>query len=811
MRFLSPVAVAVAMASLAACSGSEPPANAPGSGTGTDGEFDARITRTDFGIPHIVADDYGSLGYGFGYAFAEDNICVLLEDLVTIRGERARYFGRDGSYTIRANGATTGNIDSDFFWKLVATDEAVQRLNDSASAQVRDATAGYAAGLNRYIRELQADEHPGRHEACRDAEWLAEISTDDMYRRYYRLGILAGASAIATEIATATPPLLSLPTGSEQEVAARSGTDPQQLRRAIETGEITSEDVPFGEPLPIGSNMYGLSGEATTTGESMLFGNPHFPWSGTERLYAAHLTIPGEADIMGSTLYGIPAILIGFNDNFAWSHTVSTAHRFTFYQLAINLLDAKQYLYDGELRDIEEVPLEIEVLEDDGSITTETRTLHRSHYGPMLEIEAAGLPVLGWDNTRAYTLRDANAENDRLLDQFFAWNRADSLDEFKRLHGGILGVPWVNTIATGPGGEAYYGDITVVPNVTDEQKADCQAPIIGGLVDMLMPGLPVLRGNSADCEWQSDDDAPAPGIFGPADLPKLERADWVHNCNDSYWLTHPDEPLTGFDRIIGDEEAERTLRTRLCILQIQDRLAGTDGREGNRFSFEQLKDVTVSAQIYSERLARDTVLGELCNGQDAACNALTAWDGTGSPDSEGAHLWREFWREASSANTLWQTPFSTEDPVNTPRDLNTNALAVRQALGNAVDRIEGLGIALDAPLRELQISGVNDADGSPIPVPGGEQFEGAFTIAGSETLSEAGYPVTFGNSYIHAVTWEDGQVRAEGFVTYSQSTDPASPHYSDFTEAYSERAWHRFPFRRSEIEAKAIRDYRISQ
>ena len=208
MRFLSPVAVAVAMASLAACSGSEPPANAPGSGTGTDGEFDARITRTDFGIPHIVADDYGSLGYGFGYAFAEDNICVLLEDLVTIRGERARYFGRDGSYTIRANGATTGNIDSDFFWKLVATDEAVQRLNDSASAQVRDATAGYAAGLNRYIRELQADEHPGRHEACRDAEWLAEISTDDMYRRYYRLGILAGASAIATEIATATPPLL---------------------------------------------------------------------------------------------------------------------------------------------------------------------------------------------------------------------------------------------------------------------------------------------------------------------------------------------------------------------------------------------------------------------------------------------------------------------------------------------------------------------------------------------------------------------------------------------------------------------------
>lgn len=789
---------------LAACGG-----GSNDDGPGASGDYDARITRTEFGIPHIVADDFGSLGYGFGYAFAEDNVCVLLEDLLTIRGERARYFGRDGSYTIRASGSTANNVDSDFFWKLVATDEVVSNLRDTASREVRDATAGYAAGLNRYIRELQGGEHAERHQACRDAAWLTEISTDDMYRRYYRLSILAGASALTSEIANVTPPLLGRSDGSD--AASVDGTDPERLRRAIEAGEITPEDMPLSRPLPIGSNMYALGGETTTTGQSMLFGNPHFPWSGTERLYAAHLTIPGELDIMGSTLYGVPAILIGFNNDFAWSHTVSTAHRFTFYQLVVNPLNPMEYFYEGELRRIEEVPLEIEVLEEDGSLSTETRSLYRSHFGPMVEISAAGLPVLGWDLLRGFTLRDANAENNRLLDQFFAWNRADSFDEFKRLHGEILGVPWVNTIATGPGAEVYYGDVTVVPNVTDEQKADCQSPIIGPLVDQLMAGLPVLRGNRAECEWQTDADAPAPGIFGPANLPTLERSDWVHNCNDSYWLTNPAEPLTGFDRIIGDENAERTLRTRLCILQIQDRLAGSDGLNGNRFSFEQLKDVTVSSQIYSARLARDAVLADLCDDNQPACDVIANWDGTGSPDSRGAHLWREFWREASGANNLWQTPFSNEDPVNTPRDLNTGALGVGRALGDAVDRIEGLGIALDAPLGELQVSGVNDADGAAIPVPGGEQFEGAFTIAGSGTLSENGYPVTFGNSYIHAVTWENGRVRAEGFVTYSQSTDPANPHFSDFTEAYAERAWHRFPFSRAEISAQSIREYRISE
>lgn len=800
------VSALCAGAMLAGCGDSVPAGSDDGSNG--PGGFDVRITRTEFGIPHIVADNFRSGGYGFGYAFAEDNICVLLEDLLTIRGERARYFGRDGSYSIPAAGVTTPNVDSDFFWKLSATDAVVEDLRANASQQVRDATAGYAAGLNRYIRELQEGEHPGRHAACRDAEWLHEITEDDIYRRYFRLAVIASSSVLSNEIANATPPLLSLPDLLSVE---------SRIESAVASGEIDPRGLPWpfnGEELPAGSNMYGIGAEASATGEAMLFGNPHFPWSGTERLYIAHLTIPGTMDIMGATLYGVPAILIGFNDHFAWSHTVSTAFRFTLYHLLINPLNPYQYFYEGSLREIERVPLEIEVLEDDGSISTEQRTLHRSHFGPILELVEFGIPILGWDNLRAYSLRDANAENNRLLDQFFAWNTAESLDEFKRLHGEILGIPWVNTIAAGPGQPVYYGDVSVVPNVPDAKVADCQPPILGPLVGSLVPGLPLLRGNRSACEWDSDPDAPAEGIFGPSNLPTLERTDWVHNCNDSHWLTNPAEPLTGFARIIGDEEAQRTLRTRLCALHVLDRLDGSDGLDGTGFTFEQLQDITVSSQLYSERLARQTVLNELCDddGLQAACDVLANWDGTGSPDALGAHVWREFWRFAQSASNLWDTPFDVNDPVNTPRDLNTGDSTVASALGNAVERIDNAGVALDAPLGSLQISGVStDPEGNPIPVPGGEQFEGAFTIAGSRTLGQAGYPVTFGNSYIQAVTWENGRVQAKGFLTYSQSTDPASPHFSDFTQEYAERRWHRFPFTRAEIDAQAISDIRLSE
>src|ERR1700710_334858 len=58
----------------------------------------ARITRTAYGIPHIVASDYESLGFGEGFATAETSICNLADTVMTARGERSRYLGPDKRY-----------------------------------------------------------------------------------------------------------------------------------------------------------------------------------------------------------------------------------------------------------------------------------------------------------------------------------------------------------------------------------------------------------------------------------------------------------------------------------------------------------------------------------------------------------------------------------------------------------------------------------------------------------------------------------------------------------------------------------------
>ena len=53
----------------------------------------ADIRRTSFGVPHIRAENERGLGYGIGYAYAQDNLCLLANEIITVNGERSRYFG----------------------------------------------------------------------------------------------------------------------------------------------------------------------------------------------------------------------------------------------------------------------------------------------------------------------------------------------------------------------------------------------------------------------------------------------------------------------------------------------------------------------------------------------------------------------------------------------------------------------------------------------------------------------------------------------------------------------------------------------
>ena len=172
------------------------------------GGLHATIRRTSHGIPHIVADDFSGLGFGFGYSFAKDNLCVLAETYVTVNGERSRYFGPDGSYTQGGNGASSTNLNSDFFFQRIIDNHTIERLLELAPPrgprpELKDGVHGFVAGYNKYLRETGVDNLPDS--SCRGKPWVREISEMDAYRRFYQLGLIASQGVAIDGIGGAQP------------------------------------------------------------------------------------------------------------------------------------------------------------------------------------------------------------------------------------------------------------------------------------------------------------------------------------------------------------------------------------------------------------------------------------------------------------------------------------------------------------------------------------------------------------------------------------------------------------------------------
>jgi acyl-homoserine-lactone acylase len=128
------------------------------------GPYDVEVRWTSFGIPHVIADDYGSLGFGSGYAFAQDHLCTFADQIVMVRSERSKYFGED-------------YLDQDFALKALRMVRYAEEGFLSLDRELRDTIVGYAAGYNQYLADTSSSALP---EACRDVSWVKPISHIDL-------------------------------------------------------------------------------------------------------------------------------------------------------------------------------------------------------------------------------------------------------------------------------------------------------------------------------------------------------------------------------------------------------------------------------------------------------------------------------------------------------------------------------------------------------------------------------------------------------------------------------------------------------
>ncbi|MAS55585.1 MAG: peptidase S45 [Pimelobacter sp.] len=757
--------------------------------------FAAKIRFTEHGIPHVTAKNFGSLGFGSGYGAAQASICTLADTLVTGRGERSRWFGADGTYTDYVT-LEASNLQIDAFVTDLHNRRVVEKLLRSKAGPGKQASAmvrGYVAGINKWLRTNKVTDP-----ACKGDGYLTpDAKPIDVWYGVYLANLLASAGVFVKEIVDADPPNLDDP--GLPEIPLRAAAYDEDDRAALLTALGKDPESPFG------SNATAIGGGETSTGKGMLLGNPHFPWFGRYHFTQQHLTIPGRYDVAGASLVGSPVVNIGFNNDVAWSHTVSTAYRFTPYEYP--LLGRTTYVTGSGPKELERRVVKVTVLKPNGKLATVREDLYRTETGYVVDSPATFMP---WSVASVWSIRDANGEHLRTLDTFLDMGKAKNVRDLLRRQDKGGGMPWVNTTAADRKGNALYADHSVVPHVSNAMKNQCLTPV-GTLVDQLagLPGLDGTRAKGA-CAWGTDADAQRPGIFGPQNLPRAIRRDWVMNANDSYWLPNPEERLEGFATIIGCEECQRTMRTRMVSQYVIDRLQGKRKETPRSLAAHQHANRLRAAEVMRQGGSLDDVCD--ATGETEACAVLEAWDGRSETDSVGTHIFEEFIARVPDDLQLWRVQFDPDNPLNTPRGLNTSSPAVVTAMQEAIDALRQQKIPFDKPWGELQVAG--DPGAPPIALGGGtgDSAGNANALASRGALSNTGRyrAVSYGSSHIQSIAFlPKGRLSTRTILTYGQDEDPASPYSVDQTRLFGQGKWVRFAWTGKQIKRDLVRTVRI--
>ena len=715
----------------------------------------ADIRRTSYGVPHIRAFDERGLGVGMGYAYAQDNVCLLANEVVTVNGERAKFFGPDQATLEERN-----NLASDVFFNWLNTPEAVAAFWKAQSPQMQQRLEGYVAGYNRYLKEQGAPAH------CQ-AAWVRPLVVQDLVKLTRRLLVEGGVGQFAEALVGATPPQATADVQSDAKGFALAAANQQRFT------------------LDRGSNAVAVGRDRSFNGRGMLLANPHFPWLGGMRFYQMHLTIPGQLDVMGAALPGLPVVNIGFNQHVAWTHTVDTSKHFTLYRLTLDPKDATRYLLDGKSIPLEKTAVTVQVKQADGSLKAVSHNVYSSQFGPVVQWPGK----LDWDSHYAFSLRDANLSNDRVLQQWYAMNRASSLKELQSSVHTLQGIPWVNTLAADDQGQSLYMNLSVVPNVSAAKLATCSDPRAG--LQMIM-----LDGAHSACAWDIDPRAAQPGIFPADQLPQLQRTDYVQHSNDSAWMANPKAPLTGFSPVISQDNIGLGPRARFALQRLQ-------ALEQQPISVTDLQDMVMDNEVYlAGQVMPDLLtfcanqLGTDANALQPLCTSLKNWDQRANLDSGvGLVHFINLMQHLQQIPDAWRVAFDPAHPLTTPSGLAIDRAPVAKALLEAMlassAEVSKLG---QTRWGDIQVSGQT-------PIHGGPQEVGIYNAMQTVPRADGKREVVSGTSYLQIVSFDDKGPNAVGVLAFSESSNPASAYSKDQTQAFSEKKLHPLPFTEAQIKA----------
>lgn len=782
-----PLAVLLSVALVAVlvgCSGDdEPEAAPPTAGVVEPGDgptYRATVHRTGNDVAHVEGAGLGDVGFGQGWAAAEDHGCTLAESVVTAAGSRSRWFGA---------GPAGENVDSDVTMRALGVPQRGLEAEGELGPDAAELMAGYVAGVRAWFAEADPDS------ACEGLSVLGELTVPDVLAVQYRLA-LAGDLEVLTTMATASPE----PAGD-----AGDGERPD----------------PGAVPTPPGGTAWAIGSERTESGGGVLLTHPLLDWEGATRLWENHLRVPGRFEVYGASFVGVPVPAVGFNADLAYSPVPSPSPRGTAHRLALVADDPTRHVVDGAPEALLAEEVTVEVRGADGELATEARTVWRSRFGPVVEP-----PGLEWSATSAVAWQDVALAGPPMVATLLAMAEAGDLADLRSALDGGGAPAWAATVAATADGRAWYADTASTPALAPAVEAAHAAAVAEdpSVAAAAARGIVVVDGTTATAARSEGPDGPTPAPLEGA--VEVESREVVAGTGSGSWLADPARPLVEGSPARGADPRALSPSDRQSLVALREAAAGLDG-DGGPVPLAAFQEALLSDEDLTGSLLADEV-EDRCRATPSVtvpatddrperevplapvCAALDGWDRAFTLESRGALLWRAFLGRfdppaLTSAGVLFEVPFREADPLGTPRSLAEPPDAdaddpVMVALAQASLDLAERGIPLDAVLREVQWAQRGEER---IPFHGGAPSHGA--VGGVDVVpARGGVRVVGGPSYVLAVAFTDEGPVAEAVLTYGQSDDPASPGYVDQAYRYSDRAWRPVLFRDEDVLADPV-------
>lgn len=513
-----------------------------------------------------------------------------------------------------------------------------------------------------------------------------------------------------------------------------------------------------------GSNSWAVAPEKTADGHTLFLQNPHLPWgTGYFIYYEAHLVGP-DFEVYGATQVGLPVIRFAFNQRMGISNTVNGVLGATNYRITPH---EDGYLFDGEVLPFETTELSYKVRQADGSVIDKPLPVRSTVHGPVVERSDGTLVAV----------RVAGLDRPGMLEQYFRMVTAASFEEYEAAMR-ELQVPTFNILYGDREGNVSYTYNGIVPRRSEGDHA-----FWSGLVP----------GDSSRYLWTE--------THAFDDLPHIVNppGGFVQNANDPPWVASWPRTLeaSSFPSYFAPPGPESM------------RAQGSVGMmaENDRLTLERFSELKLSSHAWMADRVLPDLLPAALQSRDLdileAARVLSDWDRSFLADSRGALLFEEWARLFTGngrfvdAQAPYAVPWSAEDPIATPHGLRDPAAAVAQLKQAALETTRKYG-ALDRPFGEVSRFELENVD---LPGSGGFGNLGAFNVITWSPQNEDGI-----RTPVHGETWVamvefSNPIRAWGLMSYGNSRQPGTSHYSDQLHLLSENRYRELWLQRSQIEA----------